>query len=230
MSEILKNAWVVIPAYQEAKVLRRVVEGVRRITPRVVVVDDGSADETAQEALAAGATVLRHVVNLGQGAALQTGIDYALAQGAPFVFTFDADGQHPAESLAVLADVQEKTSADVVLGSRTLGTAEGIPGARRVLLKAAVLSTKLHARLRVTDTHNGLRLFTREAASRIRITQPRMAHASEILTQIPKLGLRFAEAPVTVEYTEYSLAKGQKMKDAARIVSDILYARWTRDV
>jgi len=230
MSEILNNAWVVMPAYREAKVLRRVLEGVRRWVPRVVVVDDGSADETAQEALAAGATVLRHAVNLGQGAALQTGMDYALAQGAEFLFTFDADGQHAAESLAVMADMQEKTGADVILGSRTLGNTEGIPSARRLLLKAAVTFTWMHARLPVTDTHNGLRLFTREAASRIRISQARMAHASEILSQIRQLGLRFAEAPVTVRYTEYSLAKGQKMKDALRVLTDILYASWTRYV
>jgi glycosyltransferase involved in cell wall biosynthesis len=228
MSGILKRAWVVIPAYQEAKVLRLVVEGVRRLAPRAVVVDDASTDDTAHEALAAGATVLRHVVNLGQGAALQTGIDYALAQGAEFVFTFDADGQHLAESLAVMADVQEKTGADVVLGSRTLGKVEGIPSARRLLLKAALTFTWMHARLRVTDTHNGLRLFTREAAKRIRISQPRMAHASEILSQIRQLGLRFEEAPVTVHYTEYSLAKGQKMRDAFRILTDILYASWAR--
>ena len=230
MSEILKRAWVVIPAYQEAKVLHRVVEDVRRLAPRVVVVDDGSADDTAQEALAAGATVLRHAVNLGQGAALQTGIDYALAQGAEFLFTFDADGQHPAESLAVLADVQEKTGADVVLGSRTLGNAVGILSTRRLLLKAALTFTWMHAKLRVTDTHNGLRLFTREAALKIRISQARMAHASEILSQIRQLGLRFAEAPVTVRYTEYSLAKGQKMQDAFRVLTDILYASWTRYV
>src|SRR5580704_5911600 len=108
MSEIVKRAWVVIPAYKEAKVLRRVVGEVLGLGPKVVVVDDGSADETAQEALAAGATVLRHAVNLGQGAALQTGIDYALAQGAEFLFTFDGDGQHPAEWLTVKAEVQEK--------------------------------------------------------------------------------------------------------------------------
>lgn len=230
MFEILKNAWVVIPAYQEAKVLRRVVEGVRRCVPRVVVVDDGSTDETAREALVAGATVLRHAVNLGQGAALQTGMDYALAEGAEFLFTFDADGQHPAESLAVLANVQEKTGADVVLGSRTLGNAEGIPGTRKLLLQAAVTFTWMHARLRVTDTHNGLRLFTRQAASRMRISQARMAHASEILSQIRQLGLCFVEAPVTIHYTEYSLAKGQKMRDAFRILTDILYASWTRYV
>jgi glycosyltransferase involved in cell wall biosynthesis len=230
LSEILNKAWVVIPAYQEAKVLRRVLQGVRQVAPRVVVVDDGSPDETSEEALAAGATVLRHVVNLGQGAALRTGIEYALAQGAEFVFTFDADGQHAAESLAVLASRLETTGADVVLGSRTMGDAKNIPSARRLLLRAAVLFTWMHARLPVTDTHNGLRLFTRSAASRIRISQPGMAHASEILSEIRRLGLRFAEAPVTVHYTEYSLAKGQKMKDAVRIVTDLLYARWTRAV
>jgi len=227
MPEILKSAWVVIPAYQEAKVLRNVVEGVLRLAPRVVVVDDGSTDETAQEALAAGATVLRHMVNLGQGAALQTGIDYALAQGADFVFTFDADGQHSAESLVVMAEVQQRTGADVVLGSRTLGNAEGIPRARRLLLKAALTFTRCQTRLRVTDTHNGLRLFTREAALRVRISQARMAHASEILSQIRQMNLRFEEAPVTVHYTDYSLAKGQKMEDAFRVLTAIFYTSWT---
>ena len=228
MSESLKSAWVVIPAYQEARVLRRVVAGVRRLVQQVVVVDDGSTDATALEAVAAGANVLRHAVNLGQGAALQTGIEYALTQGAKVLFTFDADGQHPAEALAVLADVQERTGADVVLGSRTLGNAEGIPRTRRLLLKAAVRFTWVHSRLRLTDTHNGLRLFTREAALRIQISQARKAHASEVLTQIHQLGLHFEEAPVTIRYTRYSLAKGQKMRDAARILTDILYASWIR--
>ena len=228
MAEILSHAWVVIPAYHEAKVLRRVVAGVRRMGPQVVVVDDGSTDSTAEEALAAGATVLRHVVNLGQGAALQTGIDYALAQGAECVFTFDADGQHLPESLAVLGDVLQETGVDVVLGSRTLGSTLGIPGARRLMLKAALAFTRIHAALPVTDTHNGLRLFTRQAASRIRITQPRMAHASEILSQIRQLGLRFVEAPVTVDYTEYSLKKGQKITGAFQVLLDIFYATWSR--
>jgi polyprenyl-phospho-N-acetylgalactosaminyl synthase len=230
MSRILegKRAWVVIPAYEEAAVLRRVVQGIQQPGLHVLVVDDGSSDDTSREALAGGATVLRHAVNLGQGAALQTGIDYALAQGAEFVFTFDADGQHSPESLAALAEVQKQSGADVVLGSRSCGDAVGIPLARKLLLKAACLFTRWHTGLRLTDTHNGLRLFTREAAGRIRITQPRMAHASEILTQIRVLGLGFAEAPVTVRYTEYSLAKGQKMWGALRVLADIFYASMTR--
>ena len=226
MPEILRDAWVVIPAYQEAKVLRQVVAGVLRLGPHVVVVDDGSMDGTAEEALAAGATVLQHAVNLGQGAALQTGIDYALAEGAQWVFTFDADGQHAPESLLALEEVLQRTGAQVVLGSRTLGKTVGMPTARKLMLKAALAFTRLHAAAPVTDTHNGLRLFTREAASLIRITQSRMAHASQILSQIRNLGLRFAEAPVTVKYTEYSLEKGQKITGAFHILLDIFYAAW----
>jgi glycosyltransferase involved in cell wall biosynthesis len=228
MQEILKTGWVVIPAYQEAQVIQKVVAGVRQMGLRVVVVDDGSKDRTAEEALLAGATVLRHAVNLGQGAALQTGIDYALAQGAGYIFTFDADGQHGPESLVALEEVRERTQADVVLGSRALGGVVGIPASRRFLLRAALAFTRFHAAVPVTDTHNGLRLFTRSAASRIRVTQSRMAHASEILSQIRSLGLRFAEAPVTVKYTDYSLEKGQKMTGAVRILLDILYAAWCR--
>lgn len=223
-----RSAWVVIAAYNEAKVLRPVVESVRSVIPNVVVVDDGSSDHTAGEAIAAGATVLRHIVNLGQGASLETGIRYAIAHGADFVFTYDADGQHSAHGLSDLARVQAETGADVVLGSRFLGRAERIPLARRILLKAAVAFTRLHCRLPVTDTHNGLRLFTRRAASRIRLTQPRMAHASEILSQIRTHRLQFAEAPVTVSYSEYSLQKGQSMTDAFRILLDILYSSLTR--
>jgi len=228
MPKILDGIWVVVPAFNEAAVVRRVVEGVRRLGLPVVVIDDGSTDATIEEALAAGATVLRHLINIGQGAALQTGIDYALSQGAEYVCTFDADGQHSPESLTLLAETRKKTGADIVLGSRVQGNAEGIPAARRLMLKAAVEFTRIHAGLPVTDTHNGLRLLTRHAASQIRITQARMAHSSEILSQIRKLGLRFAEAPVTVHYTEYSLGKGQKITGIFRVLLDILYASWTR--
>ena len=228
MSEILSRAWIVIAAYQEARVIRRVVEELTGLGAGIVVVDDGSADSTASEALAGGATVLRHVVNLGQGAALQTGIDFALLEGAGYVFTFDADGQHAPESLLTLAETMAASGAEVVLGSRWLGKAERIPAIRKAVLQLAVVFTRRHSGLRVSDTHNGLRLFTRAAAQRIRITQPRMAHASEILQQIGARKLRFDEAPVTVRYTEYSLAKGQKVSGLFKVLADIFYARWTR--
>jgi glycosyltransferase involved in cell wall biosynthesis len=225
---IVNGSWVVIPAYNEACAVRDVVFAVRQVVSKVVVVDDGSSDATSREALAAGAIVLRHAVNLGQGAALATGIRFALDHGAGHIFTFDADGQHDAESLPVLAGALARTGADVVLGSRTLGRAEGIPLARRLMLHSAVAFTRVHCGLRVSDTHNGLRLFTRDAASRLRISQPRMAHASEILDQIHSLGLRFAEAPVTVRYTEYSLRKGQSIWAAFGILLELWRPNWIK--
>ena len=228
MPEILSRAWIVIPAYRESQVLSGVIEQLRRIVPRIVVVDDGSKDDTGRAALAAGATVLTHIVNLGQGAALQTGITYALQQGAEYIFTFDADGQHAPESLAVLAEKMSATGADVVLGSRWLGRVEAMPGLRRRMLRLAVIFTRMHSGLGVSDTHNGLRLFTRSAASRLQIAQARMAHASEILERIGACKMHFEEAPVTVRYTEYSLRKGQKVSGMFRVLLDIFYARWTQ--
>jgi glycosyltransferase involved in cell wall biosynthesis len=228
MREILERAWIVIPAYRESHVLRGVIERLHGICPRIVVVDDGSNDETGWEARAGGAIVLTHIVNLGQGAALQTGIEFALLAGAGYIFTYDADGQHAPESLTVLAQTMHSTGADVVLGSRRLGRVEAMPRLRHLILRLAVVFTRLHSGLGMSDTHNGLRLFTRAAALALRITQPRMAHASEILAQIGFCRLCFAEAPVTVRYTEYSLRKGQKISGMFRILLDIFYARWTQ--
>lgn len=228
MSKVLSGAWVVIAAYNEAGVLRRVVNEVRESGLPIVVVDDGSRDHTSPEALAGGAIVLRHTVNLGQGAALQTGIDYALENGAEYVYTFDADGQHSPEDLAVMANILRNTGAEIVLGSRWLGKVEGIPRRRRLMLKAAVVFTRLRDGLQVTDAHNGLRLFTRKAALRIRITEPRMAHASQILTEIARSGLKFAEAPVTIRYTDYSLEKGQKISGLFHVLFDLFYANWSK--
>src|SRR5712692_1283282 len=111
------DLWVVIPAFNEGPVIGEVVMAVRVLCDSVVVVDDCSDDDTGAKALEAGATVLRHPINLGQGAALQTGIRYSLSRGAGYIVTFDADGQHRPEDITVLLDTQVKTGADVVLGS-----------------------------------------------------------------------------------------------------------------
>lgn len=217
--------WVVIPAYNEGQVLRDVVAGVRAQYPNVVVVDDCSQDDTGEAAIAAGAVVVRHPINLGQGAALQTGIRYALRRGAEFIVTFDADGQHQVEDIAVLLDIQARARTDVVVGSRFLGKVENIPPVRRIVLKAAVVFMRITSGEKLTDAHNGFRLFTRAAALKLRITQNRMAHASEIVHQIHSLGLSVAEAPVTIVYTEYSLRKGQKLGNAFNILTELLVAR-----
>jgi glycosyltransferase involved in cell wall biosynthesis len=220
-AELGQKIWVVIAAYNEARVIGRVVADVRRRGYPVALVDDGSRDLTAEIAEAAGAAVVRHPVNLGQGAALQTGIEFALEHGADVIVTFDADGQHRSAEIASLVDALAQHGVDFALGSRFLGRAVSLPPSRRVLLKAATLFTRLTSGLVLTDTHNGLRAMTRRGASAIRLRQNRMAHASELLNQIAASGLRYVEVPVTIEYTAYSLAKGQKLGDALAILIDL---------
>lgn len=228
MSPLSASLWVVVPAYNEARVVGEVVRGLRAEYPNVVVVDDCSPDETGRQALAAGAVVLRHPINLGQGAALQTGIRYALEAGAQRIVTFDSDGQHRVEDIAVLVQRQQETGADLVLGSRFLGRTENIPRSRRWLLKMAVACTNVTSSVHLTDAHNGLRLFTGEAAGRMQIRQNRMAHASEIIAQAGELRLKVAEAPVTIAYTDYSLGKGQRMSNAVNILAELLVDRMSR--
>jgi len=219
------NIWIVIPAFNEGEVIQTVVAGVTQQYKNVVVVDDCSRDITGQAAAAGGATVLRHPINLGQGAALQTGLAYAYSQGAEYVITFDADGQHRVEDIPVLMDVHKQTQADIVIGSRFLGTTLNMPAPKRAILKLAVQFTRLTSGLKLTDAHNGLRLFNRNAIHKIKITQNRMAHASEIVDQIKGLGLNAAEAPVTIIYTEYSIRKGQKLSNAFNILVELLVGK-----
>ena len=223
-SKALSGACIVIAAYNEARAIGRVLGELASLPYRVVVVDDGSADATAKLAARAGAEVLRHPINLGQGAALQTGIDYALLRGASHVVTFDADGQHRAEDIAALLAALSAHDADFALGSRFRGAAVDLPPLRRLMLRAATAFTRATTGLDVTDAHNGLRAMTRRGAGRIRLRQNRMAHASEILHQIAASGLRYVEVPVTIQYSRYSLAKGQRASEFVVILLD-LFAR-----
>jgi polyprenyl-phospho-N-acetylgalactosaminyl synthase len=222
------RVYVVVAAYNEAAVISRVVSEVKSAGYAVVVVDDGSRDETADAARGAGAIVVQHPFNLGQGAALQTGIDFAVARGAEVVVTLDADGQHRVADVAGLVEALAQEQADFALGSRFLGRSPDLPSLRRLMLKVATLFTRTTTGLRITDTHNGLRAMTRRGATALRLRQNRMAHASELLNQIAESGLRYVERPVTIEYTAYSLAKGQKMRDAVFILLDLFARRLHR--
>ena len=216
-----RGIWVVIPALNEAEAILSVIADAARLGYRIVCVDDGSTDETGSIARRGGCDLVVHPFNLGQGAAIQTGIDYALARGADVVCTIDADGQHDAADLPRLVAALDEQRADFALGSRFLGKAVDMPFARHVLLHAATMFTRLTSGLAVTDTHNGLRAMTRRGASCIKLRQERMAHASEILAQIRSSGLRVVEVPVTVRYSAYSLAKGQRLPSAVRVLADL---------
>lgn len=215
------DTWVVIAALNEGAVIYDVVRDVVRDGWSVIVVDDGSRDDTPARARAAGATVVRHAVNLGQGAALQTGIDYALRRGAQVLVTFDADGQHLASDIASLVDAL--AGADVALGSRFLGEVEGASRRRIAMLRAAIVLSNRLSGLKLTDAHCGFRAFRAAVAPKLRITQDRMAHASQLLRLIKANRLRVREVPITIRYTEHSKAKGQSGFQAIRILFDYFF-------
>ena len=219
---------VVVAAYRETGRVGDVVRGLKDRVAEVVVVDDGSPDGTGPEAEAAGARVVRHPLNRGQGAALATGLAYALSRGADVVVTFDADGQHDPDDLPALTGPILRGEADVALGSRFLDGRSNPPRLRRALLAAARFWTNLSTGVRLTDAHNGLRAFSRDAASRLRIRQDRMAHASEIVAEIGRLRLRRIEVPVRIRYSPETLRKGQSGLGALRILFDLLLGESAR--
>lgn len=222
----LERVRVVVPVFNEAQVIAEVVRDLLRVFPRVICVDDGSTDGSGTVAVAAGAQVVSHPINLGQGAALETGIRFALRDPeAAYVITFDADGQHDVGDALAMVERLGTESVDVVLGSRFLGRALHMPWLRRVLLRAAVRLTRRTTGLAVTDTHNGLRALSRDAASVVRLRLHGMSHASEILTLLARGGFDVVEHPVTVRYTDYARAKGQRSYNALNILFELAVNR-----
>ena len=212
----------IVPAHNEEKSIGSVVQSLFYHVDEVVVVDDGSEDETAARAREAGAVVLRHELNRGQGASIETGHEYARAIGAEQVLHFDADGQFDVADIRPALEKLKNTSADVLLGSRFLDDRSNVPWVkRRVLLPLARRLHRLIYRTRLTDVHNGFRILNRRALDSIRITQDRMAHASEIPAQAARFGLKTIELPVKVVYREY----GQPSSAGWRIIFDLFTGR-----
>ena len=216
------SIFVVVPAFNEERQIAFVVTELLKKRSRVIVVDDGSTDETARRAEEAGAFVLRHQINRGQGAALQTGIRFALLQFGDVIVTFDADGQHDVEDIEALIGPILRGECEVTLGSRFLGRVDGIPWSRWLLLKLGIWFTWAVSGARVTDVHNGVRALSARAARQLHISMDGMAHASEILDQVKASGLPYKEVPVHVRYTEYALKKGQANWNAVKIASQLL--------
>jgi polyprenyl-phospho-N-acetylgalactosaminyl synthase len=222
MSKI-DNTWVVIPAYNEARKIGEVIDALSLVfDDRIIVVDDCSSDQTGVIVSSKNCTLVSHIINLGQGASLQTGIDCALAKKAKYIVTFDADGQHALEDAIKMICLIDDTSPTVICGSRFLGEkSENMPLLKLITLKLAVVITRLITKLNVTDAHNGLRVFNEKAARMIRLTQNRMAHATEIISIISQKKITYKEVPVRIIYTEYSISKGQKITNSINILLDL---------
>ncbi len=217
------DVWIVIPAFNEATVIGEVIADVRSVFDNVVCVDDGSTDDTGEVARRAGAHLVRHPINLGQGAAIQTGVEYARQQpGAQVFATFDADGQHRVKDVAAMIDRLSAGDVDVVIGTRFGAQQRGTrpPFLKRLVLRTAARLSRRGRRLGLTDTNNGLRVFNKKVADGLDITMSGMSHANEFIMLIDENHWRVVEEPVEVLYTEYSKSKGQPLLNGVNIIFD----------
>jgi glycosyltransferase involved in cell wall biosynthesis len=225
----LKNidkVFIVIPAYNEEKTIPAVLEDLKTHGyADIIVIDDGSNDNTYSTARKNGARTASHPINLGQGSALQTGIEYALSLGAEAIVTFDADGQHMARDIKKLLKPLKEGTAEAVLGSRFLDKKSNIPWTKRLILKGGIILLFLMYGVKLTDTHNGFRAFSRSAAVKLKLESSGMEHASEIIEKIKIEKIPFVEIPVTIRYTDYSKEKGQKISNSFHILFKML-SKW----
>jgi glycosyltransferase involved in cell wall biosynthesis len=212
------NIFCIIPAYNEEKNIFSVLNNVKKHVDQVVVVDDGSVDKTYELAEKIGAIVLRHIVNRGQGAALRTGTEYALKNGADIIVHFDADGQFLAEEIKAVIHPIESGEAKIVFGSRFLEKKSHIPFLKKYfIMPLAMFFISVMGVRKITDPQSGFRALSRKAAEAIKIEHDGMAHCSEILVKTFKNKLKFKEVSVTVIYNEF----GQRFGGGVRIIKDI---------
>lgn len=214
--------FVVIPAYNEARWVAKVVEEVVNAGYKTVVVDDCSKDETAALAEKAGAVVLRHVINRGQGAALRTGTNWSLENGAEIVVHFDADGQFRIEDISRLVKPLVSGEAEVVFGSRFLDKTTKLPWVKQhLIMPLARLVNRVLFGVKLSDPQSGFRAFTAAVGRKLSWRQDRMAHASEILAVIVRGGWRVKEVPITVIYHEF----GQGLSGGFKILKEIFFKK-----
>ncbi|NCF75408.1 MAG: glycosyltransferase [Xanthomonadaceae bacterium] len=214
------NIFVIIPVFNEEKNIKAVIKDVKNEVPdsNIVVVDDCSNDNTIRVAKNQGIIVLKHIINRGQGAALQTGNKYAIQKKADIIVHFDGDGQHIAKDIKNIIQPIIDGEADIVLGSRFLSIKDRVPMTKKFfILKPALFFNFIFTGLRLSDAHNGLRAMSKKATLKIEITQDKMAHNTEIISKIKKNKLKYKEIPVNIVYNEY----GQNFFDGLKIIKDL---------
>lgn len=216
------KVYCVIPAYNEAKNISSVLSQVKPLADRVIVVDDGSTDGTAEALAGSGAVILKHIINRGQGAALRTGTRYCLENGADIIVHFDADGQFLSRDITRVAAPIKSGRAEVVFGSRFLsGGKFTMPFLKRLLIMPLARAVnKFFFGINLTDPQSGFRAMSAAAAARIGWRQDRMAHCSEIMFQVKKNNLKAVEVPIEVIYHRF----GQSFFDGVKILKDLFIA------
>lgn len=219
----IKSIFVIIPCYNEAGMIRKTVTTVLEKGYNVVVVDDCSKDGSKRQLAGLPIYYLRHRVNLGQGAALQTGIDFAKRKNAEYFVTFDADGQHDSDDIPGMLEFLRKENADIVFGSRFLpGSKTNVSRSRKFALNFGRYIIFLVSGIMLSDSFNGFRVLSKAAVEKIKLTENRMAHPAEFLMLTAANKIKYVEYPVAIHYSDYSKNKGLKNKDGIKIIFEIL--------
>jgi len=218
----MNKTWVVIPARNEEKNIAEVIRKTKKFSENVVVVDDGSDDKTSGVAKEQGAVVLKHIVNLGKGAALKTGCDYVLKKGAEKIVVLDADGQHDPKEIPNFVDALEK--ADIAFGQRKLN--KKMPFVFRLGNWMIFNITKLLYKMKVFDTQCGYRAFRADAYKKIRWHAMDYSMESEMIANAGKHNLRYAQIPIDTIYSDNY--KGTTVIDGIRIVMNMIWWRIIR--
>jgi len=225
----MNNTAIIMPVYNEAKVVGDVINTIRKQFDSVICVNDGSSDTSGQIIKDSGAVLVEHPINLGAGAATQTGIDYALQDvNFKYFVTIDADGQHDVNDAVTMLNYLKTHDLDVVFGSRFTGEVENIGWLKRHFLKLAAIFSQHASGIKLTDPHIGLRVFNRKFAENLKLTLPDFTHASELIYRVKEGNYKYAEVPVKVTYSDYSKSKGQPMLNAINITADLLFHKMSK--
>jgi len=223
-----KKIGVVIAMYNESKSIKSVIESLREVRTEdaIIVVDDGSSDNCYHIASELpNIHLLKHIYNLGQGAALQTGIEYANRLGLDYVVTYDADGQHNPHDIEPFVQKMEQENYDIILGSRFLGETVNMKKSKYYVLKLSIWFGYIFGGLKLTDSHNGFRLINIAKYPSFEMRQNEMAHASEVIDIIKANNLSYIEMPCTITYTDYSMQKGQSIFNSINIMIQYLVGK-----
>lgn len=221
---------IILPAYNEASVIADTINGIKKCFKNknthyeIVVVDDGSTDETALRASNAGATVISHVLNSGAGGATATGLRYAELNDYDIAATMDADGQHSPSDVVIGINRIQEENLDLLIGSRLINS-KGMSRVKILGNKGLSIITNILFGINVTDSQSGLRIFSRNALNRLKWRTSGYEFCSEMLWRAHQLKLKVGEYPIKAIYTEYSIQKGQNNWNAIHIVRSLISRR-----
>lgn len=222
---------IIIPAYNEESVLAKVIKKTSKALTdqgfifEIIVINDGSTDNTSDEATKSGAMVIDHILNSGAGAATATGLSYAQHFAYDLAVTMDADGQHdPKDVLEGIKSMLESQDTDLLIGSRLIDS-RGMSRVKVLGNKGLSFTTRILFGINVTDSQSGLRVFNKKALRELKWKTSGYEFCSEMLWRANQLNLVIAEFPIRAIYTEYSKAKGQNNWNAINIVKSLTKQR-----